>query len=527
MLHTIREIAFIGSDIPEGQTLISGIKKGIETAILDPNQDAIAQIGETIKGKKYSAIHIICHGAPGHLQLGNTALNIETLPQYTQQIQQWRESLSAEASILLYGCNVAQSVGAGPPTYLRIIDNSNKPAPTPPCGNQFLTQLHQLTGAVIAANPNPTGNAALGGTWKLTSSIPPSPTQPKLALTETALKTYSGILGLAPKVDFPTGIFPTSVSIDDLNGDGKPDVAVANSYTLDGVSILLNTTPTGATTPTFAPKVDFLAGARPTSVSIGDINGDGKRDVAVMNRDSDTTSILINTTPTGATTPTFAPKVDLNTGSLPRSVSIGDFNGDGKLDVVVPRFSNTTSILINTTPTGATTPTFAPKVDFPSGFWPSYSVSIGDFNGDGSPDVATVNSDNYTHTLSILINTTPTGATTPTFAPKVDFPTGASPESVSIGDFNGDGKLDVAVANRFQQQHLHPHQHHPHRRHHPHLRPQSRLKHWGWPRFSQHRRLQRRPETRCSCGEAPAATPPPSSSTPPPQAPAPPPSPPK
>jgi hypothetical protein len=168
MLHTIREIAFIASDIPDSQTLISGIKKGIETAILDPNRDAIAQIGETIKGKKYSAIHIICHGAGGHLQLGNTALNIETLPQYTQQIQQWRESLSAEASILLYGCNVAQSVGAGSPTYLRIIDNSNKPAPTPPCGNQFLTQLHQLTGAFIVANPNPTGNSERGGTWKLT-----------------------------------------------------------------------------------------------------------------------------------------------------------------------------------------------------------------------------------------------------------------------------------------------------------------------------------------------------------------------
>jgi hypothetical protein len=314
MLYTIREIAFIASDIPDSQTLISGIKKGIETAILDPNRDAIAQIGEIIKGKKYSAIHIICHGAPGHLQLGNTGLNIETLPQYTQQIQQWRESLSAEASILLYGCNVAQSVGAGSPTYLRIIDNSNKPAPTPPGGNQFLTQLHQLTGAVIVANPNPTGNPARGGTWKLTSSIPPSPTQPKLALTETALKAYSGILGFAPRVDFPTGNRPMSVSIGDFNGDGSPDVAVANdaSYT---TSILLNTTATGATTPTFAPTVDFPTQARPISVSIGDINGDGSPDVATANFLGGT-SILINTTPTGATTPTFAPKVDFTTGGM-------------------------------------------------------------------------------------------------------------------------------------------------------------------------------------------------------------------
>jgi hypothetical protein len=496
MLHAITEIAFIESGIPEGQTLISGIKKGIETAILDPNQDAIAQITQTLKGKKYSAIHIICHGAPGHLQLGNTALNIETLPQYTQQIQQWRESLSAEASILLYGCNVAQSVGAGSPTYLRIIDNSNKPAPTPLPGNQFLTQLHQLTGALIVANRNPTGNPARGGTWKLTSSIPPSPTQPKLPFTETALKTYSGILGFAPKVDFPTGAAPRSISIGDFNGDGKPDVAVTNlaSQTIsillnttatgattptfatkedfptgpnpisvsigdfngDGkpdlavaniysytTSILLNTTATGATTPTFAPKEDFPVGTKPFSVSIGDINGDGKPDVATANYFSDTTSILINTTPTGATTPTFAPKVDFTTGTRPISVSIGDFNGDGKPDLAVAnRNSNTTSILLNTT--GPATPTFAPKEDFPTESVP-ISVSIGDFNGDGKPDLAVANSG--TTTISIFLNTTPTGATTPTFAPKVEFTTGAAPFWVSIGDINGDGKLDVAVAN--------------------------------------------------------------------------------
>ncbi|MEG4634594.1 FG-GAP-like repeat-containing protein, partial [Microcoleus sp. AR_TQ3_B6] len=443
MLNTIRELAFIASDIPDSQTLISGIKKGIETAILDPNRDAIAQITQTIKGKKYSAIHIICHGAPGHLQLGNTALNIETLPQYTFEIQQWRESLTAEASILLYGCNVAENLEAGSRRYLRIIDNSNKPAPTPASGNQFLTQLHQLTGAFIVANPNPTGNSALGGTWKLTSSIPPSPQAPKLALTETALKTYSGILGLAPKVDFPIGTRPFEVSIGDINGDGLPDVATANT---DGfaTSILINTTPTGATTPTFAPAVDFPTGAFPPSVSIGDINGDGSPDVATANLGSNTTSILINTTPTGATTPTFAPTVDFPTGVRPFSVRIGDINGDGSPDVaVVNQFSDTTSILINTTATGATTPTFAPTVDFPTGVRP-YGVSIGDINGDGSPDVAVANS----NTTSILINTAPIGATTPTFAPAVEFPTGIYPRAVSIDDFNLDGSPDVAVANR-------------------------------------------------------------------------------
>jgi hypothetical protein len=213
-------------------------------------------------------------------------------------------------------------------------------------------------------------------------------------------------------------------------------------------SILLNTTATGAPTPTFAPKVDFPTGDFPQSVSIGDINGDGSPDVAVANRASNTTSILINTTATGATTPTFAPKVDFTTGNFPNSVSIGDdFNGDGKPDIAVANlFSNTTSILINTTATGATTPTFAPKVDFTTGNGP-WSVSTGDFNGDGKPDVAVANLN--ISTTSILLNTTPTGATTPTFAPKIEFPTGGGHLSVSIDDFNSDGKPDVATANFF------------------------------------------------------------------------------
>src|SRR6476661_1476703 len=415
------EIVILDPTVPDSNHIASGIKPGTATYILESQPDAIEQITTLLaRHTSIEALHIITHGSPGSLYLGTTELNSSNIENYSQQLQQWRNSFSANASIILYGCSVA----AGE------------------TGHQFLTQLHQLTGANIAANPHTTGNAALGGTWKLISFIPPSPQAPKLALTETALKTYSGILGFAPKVDFPTGDDLYSVSIGDFNGDGSPDVATANRDS-STTSILLNTTPTGATTPTFAPKVDFPTGTGAVSVSIGDFNGDGSPDVATANRDNNT-SILLNTTPTGATTPTFAPKVDFPTGSVPNSVSIGDFNGDGSPDVAVAnRFNGTTSILLNNTPTGATTPTFAPKVDFPTGS--SYSVSIGDFNGDGKPDVATAN--HYSNTTSILLNTTPTGATTPTFAPKVDFTTGAVPSSVSIGDFNDDGSPDVAVAN--------------------------------------------------------------------------------
>ncbi|MCC3606174.1 MAG: VCBS repeat-containing protein, partial [Microcoleus sp. PH2017_29_MFU_D_A] len=162
---------------------------------------------------------------------------------------------------------------------------------------------------------------------------------------------------------------------------------------------------TGATTPTFATNVDFPTGSSPVSVSIGDFNGDGKPDLAVANFGSAIASILLNTTATGATTPTFATNVDFPTGNSPRSVSIGDINGDGKPDLAVANnSSNNASILLNTTPTGATTPTFATNVDFPTGS-ASNSVSIGDFNGDGKPDLAVANFGNST--ASILLNTTP------------------------------------------------------------------------------------------------------------------------
>ena len=337
-------------------------------------------------------------------------------------MQQWRNALTDNANIILYGCNVA----AGDK------------------GHPFLTQLHQLTGANIAANPQPTGNSERGGNWDIPQLIPPSTQKPQLALTETTLKTYSGVLGFAPQVPFATGNGPRSVSIGDINGDGLPDLATANSNS-NTVSILLNTTTTGATIPTFAPQVTFATGSGPVSVSTGDFNGDGLPDLALANLNSNTVSILLNTTPTNATTPTFAPQATFATGAAPWSVSIGDFNGDGLPDLALANLnSNTASILLNTTPTNATIPTFATNVDFPTGNGP-ISVSIGDFNGDGKPDLATANQ--TSNNASILLNTTATGAATPTFATNVDFPTGNRPVSVSIGDINGDGKPDLATAN--------------------------------------------------------------------------------
>ena len=263
------------------------------------------------------------------------------------------------------------------------------------------------------------------------------------------------ILGVTPasfsaKTDFTVGSNPTWVSVGDINGDGKPDLAVANLIA-NSVSVFLNTTTTGAAAPTFSAKTDFTTGSNPEWVSFGDFNGDGKPDMATTNVTSNTVSVFLNTTTPGATTPTFSAKTDFSTGvpSNPYSVAIGDLNGDGKPDMAVSNsnaVTNTISVFLNTTTPGAAAPTFTVKTDFTTGTAP-YQVSIGDFNGDGKPDLVVVNR-NAT-SASVFLNTTTPGASTPTFTAKTDFTTGAGtvPTSVSIGDFNGDGKPDFATAN--------------------------------------------------------------------------------
>src|ERR1019366_823085 len=136
--------------------------------------------------------------------------------------------------------------------------------------------------------------------------------------------------------------------IGDIDGDGKPDLAIAN-WNSNSVSVFRNTSTSG--TVSFAAKVDFTTGGNPESVSIGDIDGDGKPDLVLANNASSTVSVLRNTSTSG--TVSFAAKVDFATGASPHSVSIGDIDGDGKSDLAVANSSsNTVSVFRNTSTSG-------------------------------------------------------------------------------------------------------------------------------------------------------------------------------
>ena len=254
-----------------------------------------------------------------------------------------------------------------------------------------------------------------------------------------------GTISLAAKVDFTTGTSPYSVAIGDLDGDGKPDLAVANVGS-NMVSVFRNTATSGTIDlGSFAIKVDFTTGSVPISVAIGDLDGDGKPDLAVANSGSTTVSIFRNIATSGSiNTGSFNPPINLTTGTQPNSVAIGDLDGDGRPELaVVNTSSNSVSVFSNMSSIG--TVSFAAKVDFTTGPGPA-SVALGDLDGDGKPELAVANS--FSNTVSVFRNTATSGSIgTGSFTAKVDFTMGPETYSVALGDLDGDGKPELVTTN--------------------------------------------------------------------------------
>ncbi len=224
---------------------------------------------------------------------------------------------------------------------------------------------------------------------------------------------------------------PISIAVADFNSDGKLDLAVTN-YNGGTVSIL-----PGNGDGTFPSYTNYNSGGtNPRALTIADFNGDGKPDIAVENYTSGNVGILLNngngTFPATATTYSSG-------GTHPRSIAVGDFNGDSKPDIVVGNHdSNNIGILLNNG-TG-TFPTTA--ITYGSGGTNPRGVAVADFNGDGKPDVAVTNS--ASSTVGILLGNGSGG-----FASATTYSTGSTygPFGVAVGDFNVDGLPDLAVTN--------------------------------------------------------------------------------
>ena len=252
----------------------------------------------------------------------------------------------------------------------------------------------------------------------------------------------------APKIDFPTGSQPFSVAIGDVDGDGKPDIVVAN-LTAGTVSVLRNTSAIGSIyASSFAPKVDYPVGTYPRSVTVSDLDGDGKPEISVVNERSNTVSVLHNTSIPGyVDASSFAPMVGFATGSSPDCLAVNDLDGDGRNELVVSNYgSNTVSVLYNQAAAGIiNASTFAGKIDFATGNQPFF-VTTGDADGDGKPDIIVSNS--ASSSVSVLRNISVTGGIdASSFAPGVEFGVSGYPVSVIMGDLDANGTAELAVTN--------------------------------------------------------------------------------
>jgi hypothetical protein len=246
-----------------------------------------------------------------------------------------------------------------------------------------------------------------------------------------------GSLRYAPKIETAAGSSLSGIAIGDLDGDGKPDMVIANNST-NSVSVYLNTSTLGNIS--FAPKADYITGTSPNSVVIGDINGDGKPELAVTNNNSTSVSVFRNQCTPGLNS--FAAKVDFPTGTTPKDLCIGDIDNDGRVDLAVASFNTNRLSLLRNTSTGGII-TFAPKVDFVTLSNP-YGICIGDLNNDGKKEI--VVSYFSVAVVSVFRNTSSAG--TVSLLAKVDFASGSNAYSVGITDLSGDGVPDLFCGNR-------------------------------------------------------------------------------
>ncbi len=200
-------LVFIDSRVKEYQSLIAGIKPRMMPIVLRDDEDGIAQITTILaEHLDLDTIHIVSHGSPGSLQLGNTRLSLETLKKYYYQLQQWGKALGTKGEILLYGCQVAADEGIN-----------------------FLKELKKIVGGEIAASSNLTGRAAEGGNWNL--EVTTGKITSVLAFEPEVLSTYPSVLATDEELifaeDFSEAIettAPPGWTIEVLEGNPETDL---------------------------------------------------------------------------------------------------------------------------------------------------------------------------------------------------------------------------------------------------------------------------------------------------------------
>jgi hypothetical protein len=241
-----------------------------------------------------------------------------------------------------------------------------------------------------------------------------------------------------------TGNNPSSIAVVDLTRSGSLDLVVAN-FAAGSVSVFMH----GASPGTYQTAVSVATGGQPNQVASGDINGDGKPDLVLADASATGGAIVLFQDPANPGKFLAPMTLAVNANSA-AAVTIGDLNGDGAPDIVAATSDangNNGAIYVfyqNATTRG----TFLAPVTVPAGAQPE-AVRIADVNGDGLPDIAVANLDpgadgTGSAGVSVLLQD---AAHPGSFLAPVTYATQGDAIDVAVADLNGDGKPDLVVAN--------------------------------------------------------------------------------
>ena len=240
----------------------------------------------------------------------------------------------------------------------------------------------------------------------------------------------------SPYVAYATGSSPQAVAIGDLDGDGRNDVAMTTSFNSDPANDYMLNVFIQASDGTLKPRVKYPLAMRPQSIDIGDVNGDGRADVVVGISNGGGISIGVLLQNGSGTLDSMVSYSTVNS----YQVKIGDFNGDGRLDIAGINwgaYDDGLDVLLQTA-----AGTLAPPVTYhaPHGGWDG--LVAGDVNGDGRTDLVVMSGQGFFPNLSVVLQNADG-----TMAPSVPYSLGGSvlAQGIALGDTNGDGRSDVVV----------------------------------------------------------------------------------
>ena len=207
------EVVFVDAGVEDYDQLLADLmsqddtERHFEVYVLDSERDGIEQISEVLADYRgLDAVHILSHGDDGSIGLGGSTLDSDALQASAGLIETWGEALTAEADLLIYGCNLAATEA----------------------GQSLVNSLGELTGADVAASDDLTGNAALGGDWALEYST--GDIEATIAVSAQAQEDWSNTLAVVAVDDSATTLVDTSVGIAVIGNDSGATAVL--DYTL-------------------------------------------------------------------------------------------------------------------------------------------------------------------------------------------------------------------------------------------------------------------------------------------------------